>query len=197
MQSASTAKLIPADGILYPYQRSGAIVNCPDGTNLKPAVGGAPFTIDVNDAPLGYDKNVLLVYNLTAADGTAYGPFRNATQWDNVADSILLVDAAYGIGPTSTASSTPSSSFNGVNPPRVLTSGRADTPYVAGRHSDVANVSFQDTHAKSRKVSYTGAGTTNTRNHMGYILGPNAGAPNSVGANYYYVPDKSAGNPNL
>ena len=79
-QNAGLANLVPADGILYPYQKSGAIVNCPDGTNLKPSTGGAPFTIDASNAALGYDKNQLLVFSQnTPTAGVTYGPFPVAT----------------------------------------------------------------------------------------------------------------------
>ncbi len=189
--------LDPALGILYPYQKSGQIQACPDAKDLKPGAGGAPFTIDVSQAPLGYDKNYLINYGLTAADGTTYGPFPNATGWDNVADSILLADAANGKSPTSTSTSAPTSTFNGIYPPRNFQTGAARTTYVAGRHGDMANVAFMDTHAKTKKVSYVGAGTINPTIHVGYLLGPNAAGPTSAGANYYYVPDKSTSNPNL
>ena len=190
-QSGSLAKLVPADGILYPYQKSGQIQNCPDGSNLKPSTGGAPFTIDASDAPLGYDKNVLVTYGVAGVGGT-YGPFPNATSWDNVAESILLADAGFGSG-------TPQSSFNGINLPRnpVTNALNVNSINIIGRHGDMANVAFMDTHAKSRKVNNTGLTATQIKNHVGYILGPNTGVVTNPGSNYYYVPDKSSCNPNL
>lgn len=213
MQSGSAAKLVPADGILYPYQKNGALVNCPDGTNLKPGSGGAPFSIDVSDAPMGYDKNVLLVASQTDATGTAYGPFRNATQWDNPSDSVLVGDAGFA---PSTGS--PSSSFNGLILPKTLSSGlgaRCSTMNQQGRHGDgQSNVVMQDTHAKSFKLfvppdRVSGSTTWRCKSSSlgtGALIGPKAtltfdatggSQPAPPGTNYYFVPDKSDTNPNL
>ncbi len=202
--SGSLAKFVAADGILYPYQKSGAIVNCPDGTNVKASTGGAPFTIDSSDVPLGYDKNVLLIGTATAPDGTVNGPFRNATQWDNVADSILLADSGFtgGGGGAST------SSFNGLALPKNPTSGVArfcTSANMQGRHNKVANVAMQDTHAKGFKVYSPPAVTSYGSLYdcpgtgTGFLLGPGVtmtpGSPAPAGTNYYYVPDKSTTNP--
>lgn len=196
MQDNSSAKLMTSRGLLYPYQKSGAIVNCPDGRNIKPGTGGAPFTIDANDAPLGYDKNILIVASQTTPTaGVSYGPFRNATEWDEAANSILLADAGFAGG---------TSSFNGLALPKALNTGIARTCASAnlqGRHGGQANVAMQDTHAKSFKVfvppntATTFCSTLST----GFMLGPGVsmvpGTAAPSGTNYYYVPDKSAANP--
>ncbi len=198
--SSSVAKFVAADGILYPYQKSGAIVNCPDGTNLKSSTGGAPFTIDPSDVPLGYDKNSLLVSNVTGSDGASYGPFRNATQWDNVAESILLADAGF----TNSNYGPASSSFNGLNLPKDPQSGIAQLcsrANIQGRHGKVANVVMQDTHAKGFRIFIPPA-TTNyfcPASGTGFLIGPGVTvAPGTVaptGTNHYYIPDKSPTGP--
>ncbi|MDR3688421.1 MAG: prepilin-type N-terminal cleavage/methylation domain-containing protein [Fimbriimonas sp.] len=207
------AKLLPQDGLLYPYEKSGAIVNCPDGTNLKPSSGGAPFNIDPSGAPLGYDKNILLVYSQTTAAGTAYGPFPSATSWDDVADSVLLADAGFAAGGGSPAQS----SFNGLVLPKTLSTGldaRCSTANMQARHNGFANVTMQDTHAKGFKLTLPPDRTTaspawqciNDSMHTGLLVGPgvslqwssNGGslaAP--AGTNYYFVPDKTLNNPNF
>ncbi len=201
-QNASLAKLQTSAGILYPYQKSGQIVNCPDGTNLKPSTGGAPFTIDASDAPLGYDKNILLVYSQATATGT-YGPFPNATSWEDVSNSILLADAgfaptSYGIG---------SSSFNGLALPKSLSTLNArscTSANIQGRHGTRANVAFQDTHAKSIQHTimpdYVGSYSAYCKaSSTGFLVGPGVsitpGAAAPANTNYYYVPDKSSTNP--
>ena len=198
------AKYVAADGILYPYQKSGAIVNCPDGTNVKASTGGAPFTIDTGDVPLGYDKNSLLVTYETGPDGTEYGPYRNATEWDNVAESILLADSSFGPSNTRPAQS----SFNGLYLPKDPQTGAAQSclsANLAGRHGKFANVAMQDTHAKGFKT-YTPPAATSygdlydcPKTGTGFLLGPGVtivkGMPAPAGTNYYYVPDKSLTNP--
>lgn len=202
LKSGSEAVLDPTQGILYPYQKSGAIVNCPDGTNLKASSGGAPFSIDTNKAPLGYDKNVLLVYNQTTSSGT-YGPFRVATEWDDVANSILIADAGYANSNYSGTAYPASSSFNGLNLPKSLSTGLArscGSANLQGRHGGVANVAMQDTHAKGFK-NYVSPNTTTTfcsTASNGFLLGPGVsitpGAAAPSGTNFYYVPDKTASN---
>jgi prepilin-type N-terminal cleavage/methylation domain-containing protein len=197
-KDASLAQLLPEGGILYPYQKSGAIVNCPDGTNLKPSSGGAPFTIDPSKAALGYDKNMLLVYN----DGP-YGPFRTATQWDDVANSILVADSGFASSNYGSGLSPAQSSFNGLYPPKSPTSGNArscGSANLQGRHGGVSNIVMQDTHAKGFKnyVSPNTATTFCSTASNGFLLGPGVsitpGTPAPSGTNFYYVPDKSASN---
>lgn len=189
--SASEAWLDPSKGILFPYQKSGAIINCPDGTNLKASAGGAPFTIDTSKAPLGYDKNSLLV----GSDGS-YGPFRSGTEWDDVANSILIADSSF-------SGTVPQSSFNGLRLPKNPSTGVArncNDANLQGRHGGVANVVMQDTHAKGFK-NYVAPNGTNSfcqRTNNGFLLGPGVtitpGAAAPSGTNFYYVPDKSATN---
>jgi prepilin-type N-terminal cleavage/methylation domain-containing protein/prepilin-type processing-associated H-X9-DG protein len=191
---AGQAQLQTQRGLLYPYQKSGPIVNCPDGSNIKPGTGGAPFTIDANNAPLGYDKNILITYSQTTPTGT-YGPFRSATEWDDVANSILIADAGF---------TSKTSSFNGLNLPRNLSTGLARTCSTANlqaRHGGVANVGMQDTHAKAFKLYIPPDTATSfcSTTFTGYLVGPGvSNTPNAAAApntNYYYVPDKSESNP--
>jgi len=211
-QNASLAALLPEDGLLYPYEKSGAIVNCPDGTNLKPSTGGAPFTIDASKAPLGYDKNILLVSGQTAADGSTYGPFPNATGWDEPANSVLLADSGFAAGGGGQAQS----SFNGLVLPKTLSNGlgvRCSTANMQARHNLIANITFQDTHAKGMRLQLPPDRTTVTpayqcitdNLHTGALVGPGASLtwssnggsmPAPPNTNYYFVPDKSPSNPN-
>lgn len=193
-ESGSLAVLRPEAGLLYPYQKSGPIVACPDSNNLTPGTGGAPFTIDASNAPLGYDKNVLIVFSQSTGTGS-YGPFRSATAWDDVANSILVADASFNAQ---------TSSFNGLNLPRNLSTGNVRTCTQANmhaRHGEQANVAFQDTHAKSFKIwNPAASGTYDCEaTGNGYLLGPGAsavaGQPATPNTNYYYVPDKSDANP--
>ena len=212
LQSNSAAILDPTAGLLYPYQKSGAIENCPDGTNLTASSGGAPFTIDTTKAPLGYDKNILLVSSLaTPTAGTVYGPFRVATSWDDVSNSVLLADAGFAPSTASPAGS----SFNGLVLPKTLSTGlgtRCSTMNMQARHNKVANVAMQDTHAKGFKIlippDRTSGSTvyqcTSSNLGTGALVGPgttltfdsNGGSmPAPANTNYYFVPDKSATNP--
>ncbi len=187
-QDASLAKLLPQDGILYPYMKNKDIQNCPESGDIKPSSGGAPFTIDPSEAALGYDKNRLLVYSQTTPAG-AYGPIRSATSWDNVSQSVLLADSAF---------SNRSSSFNGLNMPRNCNTGAANSASssnIHGRHANQqANIVMQDTHAKSMKVNTLGNATLEAAD-VGILLGPRAPSPADPGANYYFVPDKSVDAP--
>ena len=215
LKSNSAAVLDPTAGILFPYETSGAIVNCPDGTNLKPSTGGAPFTIDAGNAPLGYDKNQLLVAGQiisgTYPNYTYYGPFPVATQWDDPANSVMLADS--GFAPTN--NSPASSSFNGIVPPKSIPSGlgiRCSTTNMQARHNGVANVTMLDTHAKGFKLlipvdRVSGSTTYSCKSSSlgtGALVGPgttltwgsggsSVAAP--VGTNFYFVPDKSTANP--
>ncbi len=193
-QDASLAKLLPSAGILFPYQKSAQIVNCPDGSNIKPSTGGAPFTIDASEAPLGYDKNILLVSSQSVSGGT-YGPFRSGTSWDDVANSILLADAGF---------SNSTSSFNGLVLPRALSTLAARTcgsANLQGRHGGLATVAFLDTHAKALKPTVPpNTATSNCATaSTGFLVGPGVTfVPGSVAppnTNFYYVPDKSLSNP--
>ncbi|AIE83745.1 prepilin-type N-terminal cleavage/methylation domain-containing protein [Fimbriimonas ginsengisoli] len=203
LKSGSAAVLDPSAGTLYPYQKNGAIVNCPDGTNLKPSSGGAPFTIDASNAPLGYDKNILIVYGQSTS-GAAYGPFPGATQWDDVSNSILLADSGFADSNYSGTAYPAGSSFNGLNLPKSTFSGNArncGSANIQGRHSTIANIAMQDTHAKGFKPFVPPNTTTTFCSHAstGYLIGPGTsitpGSPAPSGTNFYYVPDKTASNP--
>ncbi|RYG15091.1 prepilin-type N-terminal cleavage/methylation domain-containing protein, partial [bacterium] len=149
-KDGSNVVLDPTLGLMYPYQKSGAIQACPSAKDVKPGTGGAPFTIDPSQAPLGYDINMFVTngYYLNSTVGY-YGPFRSSTSWDSVAESVLLGDSSFA-GTPQTAS------FNGIQPPRNLATGAANTSVnVAARHTNQANIAFQDTHAKSTRVSFT------------------------------------------
>jgi len=212
LQSSSAAVLDPKAGLLYPYEKNGAIVNCPDGNNLKPSSGGAPFTIDPSNAPLGYDKNVLIVLGQsTPTANVNYGPFPVATSWDDVANSVLLADS--GFAPTNTSAA--QSSFNGLALPKTLSNGiglRCSTMNMQARHNKVANVAMQDTHAKGfhilippdRVSGSTIYSCTSSQLGTGALVGPGASLsfdasggsmPAPAGTNYYFVPDKTSGNP--
>ena len=209
LQSNSAAKLVPADGVLYPYQRSAMIVNCPDGKNIKPGSGGAPFSIDVSDAALGYDKNPMITNTFFAPASATYGPFPNATTWDEPANSMLLADAGF---PNNSAS------FNGVALPKRISSNVAQNgkpnncanASTRAPHGLVSNIAFQDTHAKGIKIylpaDYVQVPTVCSTGY-GFLVGPgvslvsptsSAGTSGSAlapaGTNYYFVPDKTSGN---
>ncbi len=182
LQNSGAAKLIASQGILQPYLKNGQVQSCLSAANLKPSTGGAPFTIDPGDAPLGYDKNVLLVYSYGG-----YGPFTTLAAWDNTAESLLMGDA----GGTS-------STFNGVNPPRNPATNAIATPYLAGRHPGLAaNVVFLDAHAKAMRLNQNGLKASYIAANVGHLIGPNAGSATVPGSNYYFVPNKDAGNPAL
>ena len=190
LQSNAAAKLIASEGTLQPYLKSKAVQTCPDANNITPSTGGAPFTIDPGDAPLGYDSNALIGGGVVQSYSpyTLYGPFPNMAAWSDPSESVLMADA----GGTS-------SSFNGINPPRNLTTNTVyKYPQMAGRHPNLsANVVFQDGHAKAMRLSQTGISASYASQNLGHLLGPNVGSPSSPGANYYFVPDKSASNPAL
>ena len=186
-QNAGAAKLIASEGILQPYIKSKAVQTCPDAAGITPGSGGAPFTIDPGDAPLGYDTNSLIGSGAVTSNTpyTLYGPFLSMSSWTSPSDSILLADAG---GTTS--------SINGISLPRNLMTGAANKyPQMAGRHTNLAaNVVFQDGHGKSMRLSQAGVSATYAAQNLGNLLGPNTGDPTAPGANYYFVPDKSSTN---
>jgi prepilin-type N-terminal cleavage/methylation domain-containing protein/prepilin-type processing-associated H-X9-DG protein len=188
LQSNAAAKLTPSAGLLQTYLKSGPVQACPSAGDLGATAGGAPFTIDVADAALGYDKNAV-IYSTYTVGGTTYGPFLSLADWQSPAESVLLMDAQ--AGPTSAV-------FNGVNPPRNPGTGTVYTAYATGRHQKMANVLFQDGHAKSMNISLDGiTNTTNLKANQGYLLGPNITSATATGSNYYFMPDKTPGNPLL
>lgn len=184
MQSGSAAKLVASQGVIQPYIKSAQVQACPSIGNMTPSSGGAPFTIDVGDAPLGYDKNVLITSTIPITGGS-YGPFPNLAAWDQPAESVLMADA----GGTS-------STFNGINPPRKVSTGTVNTAQMSGRHPGIAsNVLFQDGHAKVQRLNQTGLSATSVTQKLGHLVGPTAGSPTAPGANYYFVPLKDPSNP--
>ena len=190
LQSNAAAKLIASEGSLQPYLKSKAVQTCPDANNITPSTGGAPFTIDPGDAPLGYDSNSLIGGGAVQSYSpyTVYGPFPNMASWADPSESVLMADA----GGTS-------SSFNGISLPRSLTTNTVyKYPQMAGRHPNLsANVVFQDGHAKAMRLNQTGISASYAAQNLGHLLGPNIGSPSQQGANYYFVPDKSSSNPAL
>ena len=178
-QGGNAAKLIPANGLVQPYIRSGAVQNCLSTGDMTPGTGGAPFTIDASDAPLGYDKNVLLVFGITGTSGT-YGPFNTLADWPEPATSVMMADA----GGTQ-------SSFNGINPPRRSNGTALTSPQSSGRHPDTfGNVLFQDGHAKAMRMNQVGLTSASVSAKLGNLLGPGVSSPTAVGANHYFVPVK-------
>jgi prepilin-type N-terminal cleavage/methylation domain-containing protein/prepilin-type processing-associated H-X9-DG protein len=185
LQSNGAAKLIPSYGLVQPYVKNGQVQACLTAGNMTPSSGGAPFTIDVADAPLGYDKNALLIGSIPIPGGT-YGPFRSLAAWPQPAESVLMADA----GGTS-------STFNGITPPHRLSPNAVLTsPQMSGRHPGIAsNVLFQDGHVKVMRLSQAGITASAASQKLGNLLGPGVTDPLAVGANHYFVPEKNASNP--
>jgi prepilin-type N-terminal cleavage/methylation domain-containing protein/prepilin-type processing-associated H-X9-DG protein len=186
---SGAAKLIPSAGLVQSYVKSGPVQACPSAGDLGATAGGAPFTIDASDAALGYDKNAMLYTSVTLPDGTPYGPFLALADWQSPADSMLMMDAQ---------NSPTSATFNGISAPRRPNTGVLTTPLATGRHQNMANVLFQDGHAKSMNISQ--AGVTNgtyLQGKQGYLLGPGVTTPTAAGSNYYFMPDKTSGHPAL
>jgi prepilin-type N-terminal cleavage/methylation domain len=185
-QGGNAAKLMPEHGLVQPYVRNGKVQSCLSTGDMTPSTGGAPFTIDSSDAPLGYDKNYLLVYGYTLSDGvTPYGPFTSLADWPEPAASVLMADA----GGTS-------STFNGIHTPRRANGTALTSPQSSGRHPDTfGNVLFQDGHAKAMKMNQNGLAASAISAKLGNLLGPGVTDPTAVGANHYYVPVKNASNP--
>ena len=189
LQSNSAAKLMPSAGLVQSYVKSGPVQACLSAGDLGATAGGAPFTIDVTDAALGYDKNVMLYSSVTLPDGTAYGPFLSLADWQSPSDSMLMMDAQNS--PTSAA-------FNGISPNRKPNTNALNTPLATGRHQNMANILFQDGHAKAMTISQTGVtNATYLAGKQGYLLGPGVTSPTAVGSNYYFMPDKTSSNPAL
>ncbi|MES2459287.1 MAG: DUF1559 domain-containing protein [Armatimonadota bacterium] len=192
MQSDSAAKLVPSAGLVQSYLKSGPVQSCPSSSDLIAGSGGAPFTIDPTDAALSYDRNVLLNGTIPLPDGTNYGPFPALSDWQSPSDTVLLMDAQ---------SSATQASFGGVYPPRNPRTGAAYGQYnqiATGRHQNMANILFQDGHAKSMNISLNGVtAAANVSAKQGFLLGPGTSAPTAVGSNYYFVADKTPGNPAL
>lgn len=186
-QSGNAAKLKASEGLVYPYLKNTKIQTCLSADDIKPGSGGAPFTIDPGDAPLGYDSNVLIGGGIPKSYSpyTLYGPFTALADWEAPSESLLMADAGG-----------PSSSFNGIQPPRnIRTNTVTNYPQLSGRHPGFAsNVVFQDGHAKVMRLSTAGVNATYVKNKAGNLLGPNITDPVAVGANYYFVPVKSSSN---
>ncbi|MBC8102084.1 MAG: DUF1559 domain-containing protein [Cytophagales bacterium] len=192
-QTPGAAKMIPTQGLVQNYLKSGPVQACLSAGDLGASGGGAPFTIDVTDAALGYDRNILFdapFSSLRLPDGSIYGPFIAMADWENPAESFLLADAQ---------NSATSASFNGLYPPRNPQTGAAfgsGFQKVTGRHQNMANVLFQDGHAKSMTVSLNGVtSAASLKARQGYLLGPGTTKATDIGSNYYYVPVKNLSNP--
>ncbi|MDX1934819.1 MAG: DUF1559 domain-containing protein [Capsulimonadales bacterium] len=183
-ENANLAKLKASAGIVQPYIKNTQIQSCLTAANLKPSSGGAPFTIDPADAPLGYDTNVLVMSGIPGPGTSTYGPFRSIAAWDNPADSILMGDAGGS-----------SSTFNGISTPRNLRTGLTRTSaQLSGRHPNLsANIVMQDGHAKVFRLSQQGLSNFYKSEKVGHLLPPGITDPATLGSNYYYVPDKSTG----
>lgn len=186
-QNSGLAKLISSEGLVYPYLKDTNLQTCLSAADIKPSSGGAPFTIDPGNAPLGYGQNYLIGAGLVKSSSpfVLYGPFSAVADWDNPSESVLMADAG---GDTS--------AVNGFWPPRLINSGAVNVNnLLAGRHPGyAANVVFQDGHAKVMRLSTAGLGASQKRQKLGNLLGPNISNPTAIGANYYFVPVKNASN---
>ena len=186
MQNGSSAKLITSEGLIYPYLKNKDINRCLSAQDLVLYPGGAPFTIDSTDAPLGYAQNVLVgagivrSYNPT----TYYGPFTALSDWDTPADSVLMTD---GGGNNSAIT---------CWPPRSINNNSVNTlNLLSGRHPGYAsNVVFQDGHAKVMRLNTTGLSASAKKQKVGNLIGPNVTSPTAIGSNYYFVPVKNTSN---
>ena len=193
-------------GILYPYQKSVDLVACPDATALHPTFDNPPFTVTTGSAPMGYDKNVLIVLGQPANNKEGiYGPFPKAEEWSDTANTLLLADS--GNAPSNLGPAT--STFNGINFPKSMVTYNArgcPSANVQARHNGMANVVMMDTHAMNGPVwsppdikAEYGVYYCSTPLHTGFLVGPGvsvtAGKVAPPGTNFYFVPDKSETNP--
>jgi prepilin-type N-terminal cleavage/methylation domain-containing protein/prepilin-type processing-associated H-X9-DG protein len=193
-------------GLLYPYQKDTDLVACPEGSLLKPSFSDAPFALKSTNAPIGYDKNVLIVTG-QSANNTAgvYGPFPKLDMWHEPANTVLLADS--GNPPSNFSPQT--ITYQGLALPKSLVSFNAKgcpSANVQARHNGMANFAMMDGHIMSAPVwappdirSDFGTYYCSAPAKTGFLIGPGtsptAGKLAPAGTNFYYVPDKNPNDP--
>lgn len=200
-----TAKMDLHKGLLYPYQKDTDLVACPEGAALKPSFADAPFALAANSAPIGYDKNVLIVTGQPAHGlNGLYGPFPKTDQWMEPANTVLLADS--GNPPSNFSPQT--ITYQGLSLPKSLVTLNArgcPSANVQARHNGMANFGMMDGHIMSAPVwsppdirSDFGVYYCSAPTKTGYLIGPGVSpVPGNIapaGTNYYFVPDKSPTN---
>ena len=132
-------------GLLQPYLRSGAIVNCPAAT-LDPSESQAPN--------LAYSLNANLYFGYTDEDdvkAAGLGEGGSLSGLQSPAETIFMSDSAAGTPPyhTSAYATGCGTSYVGYLGYVAVGSGG----FTEGRHNGNANVGWADGHAKSKKPS--------------------------------------------
>ena len=129
-------KIVPSQGMLYPYMKSQAIMACPSATAPKDLDGGIQHAFN-----LGYGAN----YNVIGAPSDMGGKGSpSTTEIAAPAETILMSDAA-------TATEIPSL---GLEPSFILTPPSAGgSPTMYGVHLQKCNIAWTDGHSKSSSLS--------------------------------------------
>lgn len=129
----------PANGLLYPYMKSQAIMACPSA--IKRSLDGGA----VSSYNLGYAANP---YIISYPNPGAVAPYPTEpptlTQLAAPADTILISDSADVI-------TIPTVGLQSIVTLRPPSSGGAPTMY--GVHTQQANVAWCDGHSKSTKIT--------------------------------------------
>jgi len=129
-------KIVPTQGMLYPYMKSQAIMACPSATAPKDLDGGIQHAFN-----LGYGVN----YNVVGPPPDLGGSgSATMTQMAAPAETILLSDAASAIDYPSL----------GLEPSFILTPPSAGgPPTMYGVHTQMCNIAWCDGHSKSASLS--------------------------------------------
>ncbi|MDR3690524.1 MAG: prepilin-type N-terminal cleavage/methylation domain-containing protein [Fimbriimonas sp.] len=129
-------KIVPTQGMLYPYMKNQAIMACPSATAPKDLDGGIQHAFN-----LGYGAN----YNVIGPPPDLGGNGSpSTTQMASSADTILMSDAASAIEIPSL----------GLEPSFILTPPSAGgPPTMYGVHTQKCNVAWCDGHSKSASLS--------------------------------------------
>jgi prepilin-type N-terminal cleavage/methylation domain-containing protein/prepilin-type processing-associated H-X9-DG protein len=129
-------KIVPTQGMLYPYMKNQAIMACPSATTPRDLDGGIQHAFN-----LGYGVNFNVVGAPPDLGGTG-SP--SMTDMAAPAETILLSDAA-------TAIENPSV---GLEPSFVLSPpSEGGPPTMYGVHSQKCNIAWCDGHSKSASLS--------------------------------------------
>jgi len=129
-------KIVPEQGMLYPYMKNQAILACPSATAPKDLDGGIQHAFN-----LGYGANDNVIGPPPDLGGNG-SP--SSTQIAAPAETILLSDAASAITDPSL----------GLEPSFILTPpSESGPPTMYGVHNQQCNIAWCDGHSKSAPLS--------------------------------------------
>ena len=129
-------KVVPEQGLLYPYMKNQAILACPSATTPRNLDGGI-----VDSYTLGYAANVNVIC-YPPEEGGSVSP--STTEMSAPADTILMSDAAQ-------ATDVPSLGLEPTD--ALIPPSWGGSPTMYGVHNQQCNVAWCDGHSKGVKLA--------------------------------------------